>query len=258
MSISYADLHASLSQSSIFERGPTLRYLRAKKVREIIKRSSNPFSASPPTRRPQHHEQYNPYQYQPEPYQYQRDPYKHQPERNTYSAPPLAYSPPSTPAVVPRAILADADSPNHFLAQFDTTFLIDDSGSMAGRSWREASAALRAIMPICTAYDSDGIDIYFLNRRDPSTYTGSYNNISTAMEVEQELTRHANWHRRHPHLQESDNALSEKDKKSEQDAWMSSNQARSSTVDNKPYKSDRAVPGQLSVSIMVCDVTQPS
>ena len=148
-----------------------------------------------------------------------------------------------------------ADSPCAFLTQFDTIFLIDDSGSMAGRSWRETSAALTAIY---TAYDSDGIDIHSLNHRNPSAYTGNYNDISTAVGVERELTRHANWHRRHPHLRESDNALSEKDKNSEQDARMSSTQARSSTVDNKSNKSDRAVPGQLSVSIMVCDVTQPS
>jgi hypothetical protein len=252
MSTSYADLHASHSESSTFKKS-IFRKFGAKFESEMRsfgadtpQRSSNPFSASTPTRRSQ--PTYN---------LFSASPPTRRPQP-TYSAPPPAYSPPSTSAVSPGAIPADADSPYAFLTQFDTIFLIDDSGSMAGRSWRETSAALRTIAPICTAYDSDGIDIYFLNHRDPSTYTGSYNNISTAMGVEQELTRHANWHRRRPHLQEWDNALSEKDKNSEQDAWMSSNQARSSTVDNKPHKSDRAVPGQLSVSIMVCDVTQPS
>ena len=56
-----------------------------------------------------------------------------------------------------------ADNPFAFLATFDTVFLIDDSGSMAGRSWREVAAALKSITPICTAHDADGIDIYFLN-----------------------------------------------------------------------------------------------
>lgn len=47
--------------------------------------------------------------------------------------------------------------------EVDTVFLIDDSGSMAGRSWRETRQALEIIAPICTQRDADGIDIYFLN-----------------------------------------------------------------------------------------------
>jgi len=80
-----------------------------------------------------------------------------------------------------------ADSPYAFLTQFDTIFLIDDSGSMAGRSWRETSAALRAITPICTAHDSDGIDIYFLNHRNPvaGSTCGAYTKITTASAVEE-------------------------------------------------------------------------
>lgn len=58
------------------------------------------------------------------------------------------------------------DDPFAFLGTFDTVFLIDDSGSMAGRSWREVAAALKSITPICTAHDADGIDIYFLNKSD--------------------------------------------------------------------------------------------
>ena len=41
---------------------------------------------------------------------------------------------------------------------------------MAGRSWRETSAALTAITPICTSHDKDGIDIYFLNAKDDASY----------------------------------------------------------------------------------------
>lgn len=67
---------------------------------------------------------------------------------------PPAYLPPAT--TLP-------DSPYAFLSTFDTIFLIDDSGSMAGRSWRETSDALAAIAPICTLHDADGIDIHFLN-----------------------------------------------------------------------------------------------
>jgi len=76
------------------------------------------------------------------------------------------------------------DSPYAFLREFDTIFLIDDSGSMSGRSWRETSAALSAIAPICTAYDADGIDIYFLNHRNPGSTHGGYTNITTTEDVQ--------------------------------------------------------------------------
>lgn len=51
---------------------------------------------------------------------------------------------------------------------------------MAGRSWRETAAALASITPICTAHDSDGIDIYFLNARD----SPSYKSITRASDVQ--------------------------------------------------------------------------
>ncbi len=76
------------------------------------------------------------------------------------------------------------DSPYAFLRTFDTIFLIDDSGSMAGRSWRETSSALAAIAPICTAHDPDGIDVYFLNHRNPHSATGGYTNITTTAAVQ--------------------------------------------------------------------------
>ncbi|KAF1927087.1 von Willebrand factor [Didymella exigua CBS 183.55] len=63
-----------------------------------------------------------------------------------------------------------ADDQYAFLKSFDTIFLIDDSGSMAGRSWRETGKALETITPICTERDADGIDIYFLNHPDSSIY----------------------------------------------------------------------------------------
>jgi uncharacterized protein YegL len=77
------------------------------------------------------------------------------------------------------------DSPYAFLTQFDTIFLIDDSGSMAGRSWRETKQALSAIAPICTAHDEDGIDIYFLNNRNPrGDNVGGYTNVTTTAGVD--------------------------------------------------------------------------
>ena len=51
---------------------------------------------------------------------------------------------------------------------------------MAGRSWRETSAALAAIAPICTTHDKDGIDIYFLNNKDDA----SYKNITRTDQVQ--------------------------------------------------------------------------
>jgi hypothetical protein len=57
-----------------------------------------------------------------------------------------------------------------FLRTFDTVFLIDDSGSMSGSRWRETEEAITLITPICTKYDADGIDVYFLNARDHPSY----------------------------------------------------------------------------------------
>ncbi|KAK2059295.1 hypothetical protein LY76DRAFT_592435 [Colletotrichum caudatum] len=57
------------------------------------------------------------------------------------------------------------EDPYAFLSSFDTIFLIDDSGSMIGRSWCEVQDVLRVITPICTSHDDDGIDLYFLNNK---------------------------------------------------------------------------------------------
>ncbi|KAH8699044.1 hypothetical protein BGW36DRAFT_257949, partial [Talaromyces proteolyticus] len=76
------------------------------------------------------------------------------------------------------------DSQYAFLGQFDTIFLVDDSGSMEGRRWREAEAAIAAITPICTQHDTDGIDIYFLNHRNRATQSGAYTNITTPSAVQ--------------------------------------------------------------------------
>ncbi|MCJ1255123.1 hypothetical protein MMC24_002939 [Lignoscripta atroalba] len=109
------------------------------------------------------------------------------PFSSTPSAPPPAYTPSpntSTPAPIlnpnPNPNSTPVDDPYTFLSTFDTIFLIDDSGSMAGRSWRETSQALSSITPICTAHDSDGIDIFFLNHRD----NVEYQNITSSADVE--------------------------------------------------------------------------
>lgn len=77
------------------------------------------------------------------------------------------------PAYTPSTVAPAADDDRFaFLSTFDTVFLVDDSGSMAGRSWRETAAALESITPVCTAHDADGIDIHFLNHGagDPTRY----------------------------------------------------------------------------------------
>jgi hypothetical protein len=89
--------------------------------------------------------------------------------------PPPAYTPgPAQPANTMSTSAYTAastdDDPYAFLRSFDTVFLIDDSGSMAGRSWREVGKALETITPICVQRDADGIDIYFLNHPNSDVY----------------------------------------------------------------------------------------
>lgn len=81
--------------------------------------------------------------------------------------------PPSPASHLSAASGSISDDPYAFLSSFDTVFLIDDSGSMAGRSWRETGDAIRAITPICTSHDSDGIDLYFLNTPNRAHGTSS-------------------------------------------------------------------------------------
>ncbi|KIW18904.1 hypothetical protein PV08_03193 [Exophiala spinifera] len=116
--------------------------------------SINPFFTPMPTRRPP-------------------------PARPSGAPPPYSAAPPYSPADLSAPVQVAEDSPYSFLGDFDTIFLIDDSGSMAGRSWRETSAAIAAIAPICTTHDADGIDIYFLNHRNPNSPIGGYTNVTT-------------------------------------------------------------------------------
>ncbi|WEW54714.1 hypothetical protein PRK78_000137 [Emydomyces testavorans] len=117
-------------------------------------------------------------------------------QASSTTGPAPAYPLEDPPAYTPRAqtpALANAagpDSPYSFLSQFDTVFLIDDSGSMAGRSWRETEAALAAIAPICTRYDANGVDVYFLNHVNVQTLpgTGAYHNIISPVDIHEIFT----------------------------------------------------------------------
>lgn len=102
----------------------------------------------------------------------------------TITVEPAARAPspaPSASSALSDRSITSPEDPYAFLSSFDTIFLIDDSASMAGRSWREVRDALRAIAPICTAHDDNGIDLYFLNHR-PKKGDG-YCNIRSPDEV---------------------------------------------------------------------------
>ncbi|KAL9008797.1 MAG: hypothetical protein Q9173_006115 [Seirophora scorigena] len=94
---------------------------------------------------------------------------------------PPPYTPAEHSTVVTGNMSTNPDNQFAFLSKFDTKFVIDDSGSMAGRSWRETADALASIAGICTTYDSDGIDIYFLNER----HSPEYENVTTKERVQQ-------------------------------------------------------------------------
>ncbi|CAE6477109.1 unnamed protein product [Rhizoctonia solani] len=49
------------------------------------------------------------------------------------------------------------------LMYYDTQFLIDDSGSMAGSRWNEARDALMGLAKHALKHDQDGIEVFFLN-----------------------------------------------------------------------------------------------
>lgn len=109
----------------------------------LAPQSNNPFtSGTPPMRRP-----------------------------NAPEAPP-SYTAATSPGISQVASPTSDDDKYDFLRSFDTIFVIDDSGSMAGRRWDETQEALETITPICTQYDADGIDIYFFNHPDSSYYKG--------------------------------------------------------------------------------------
>ncbi|KAK4155072.1 hypothetical protein C8A00DRAFT_13895 [Chaetomidium leptoderma] len=129
-------------------------------------------------------------------------------------APPPPYAVVAPPSGAPPAIVLNAPAPPRqpspapsfssarsdpsitsvedkyaFLRSFDTVFLVDDSGSMAGSRWREVREVLGAITPICAERDANGIDLYFLHaRNDEGRHTSTnkaygFCNIRTAAEV---------------------------------------------------------------------------
>ncbi|KAG9086575.1 hypothetical protein FRC07_013052 [Ceratobasidium sp. 392] len=97
---------------------------------------------------------------------------------NMASPPPYSAAAPRAPVPAPiQEVVEPAPVANNManpglenalelLKEYDTVFLIDDSGSMAGSLWREAGRALEAVARVAAQYDDDGIDIHFLNCRE--------------------------------------------------------------------------------------------
>ncbi|RDW90179.1 uncharacterized protein DSM5745_01954 [Aspergillus mulundensis] len=130
-----------------------------------------------------------------QPYQAQNT---HQPSQDSgadvWSPPPYSSTAATTTPVAPvntsrSTDIVPNDTAYAFLSTFDTVFLVDDSTSMRGKRWHEAENAIAAIAPICTHWDADGIDIYFLNHRNQSRFgsgggnAGGYKNVTDASGV---------------------------------------------------------------------------
>ncbi|WVQ79241.1 hypothetical protein IAT38_001337 [Cryptococcus sp. DSM 104549] len=79
--------------------------------------------------------------------------------------PPMPPMPVVTPYVTPHPASGPStlEDPLDMLKEYDTVFLIDDSGSMAGDLWRQACRALKHVAKVAARYDDDGIDVFFMN-----------------------------------------------------------------------------------------------
>lgn len=110
--------------------------------------------------------------------------HKDRPGMNAFTTPstepPPSYAAATTASPTAPAAAGD-DDPYAFLSSFDTSIVVDDSGSMAGSRWNETSRALESITPICTSHDLDGVDIFFLNHPD-NPY---YRNVTSAATIKE-------------------------------------------------------------------------
>ncbi|KAJ7151191.1 hypothetical protein C8R46DRAFT_1123515 [Mycena filopes] len=55
------------------------------------------------------------------------------------------------------------ESALELLRNFQTILVVDDSRSMRGELWTQAGKALQDLAAVASEYDTDGLDIYFLN-----------------------------------------------------------------------------------------------
>ncbi|EIW76314.1 hypothetical protein CONPUDRAFT_158340 [Coniophora puteana RWD-64-598 SS2] len=93
--------------------------------------------------------------------------------QHPYGAPP-PYSdsdesldkPPSVPPKDRRSRRPRQENALEILRRYDTVLIVDDSTSMRGALWHEAREALADLAKAAATYDTDGIDICFLNSKE--------------------------------------------------------------------------------------------
>ena len=102
--------------------------------------------------------------------------------RDVRSHPTIAPPPPPAPVDDEGHAVEDSFS---ILTDYDTVFLIDDSPSMQGQKWELVQKILDYSTVVATRYDSDGIDIHFMNNvnsnqdnvRDPEVAVNIHRDI---------------------------------------------------------------------------------
>lgn len=72
------------------------------------------------------------------------------------------------------------------LETYDTVFLVDDSPSMSGNRWDLVKRILTYSLAVATQYDTDGIDIHFLNNR--SANANNVKDQAIAVEIHRQIT----------------------------------------------------------------------
>lgn len=103
------------------------------------------------------------------------------PRRNSQRTQPQSASVPHIPT---RSESSHArEDPLLLLKKYDTVIIVDDSASMAGPLWFEARFALAGVAELAGKYDTDGIDVHFLNDRRAGL------GLRTAHEVERLFDR---------------------------------------------------------------------
>ncbi|KAF8732581.1 hypothetical protein AX14_004188 [Amanita brunnescens Koide BX004] len=77
--------------------------------------------------------------------------------------PDLPPPPPYDEPLSPSYQRAEAEDALELLAKVNTVFIVDDSSSMQGERWQEAKNAIATLADLAGTYDTDGIDVHFLN-----------------------------------------------------------------------------------------------
>jgi len=93
-----------------------------------------------------------------------------------------ATSPPKLPLKDIKRRNPKKEDPYTFLSAFDTLFLVDDSTSML-QHWEPTLNALSTVAEIAARYDTDGVDMHFLN--SPLHLT----NVASAAQVKELFSR---------------------------------------------------------------------